>query len=284
MNIIEKVQKNLDHFSKSEKKVADVVLTSPDHVIHLSIAAMAKLANVSEPTVNRFCRRVNTKGYPDFKLHLAQSLANGTSYVSRIVEENDDTNVFSHKIIDSTISNLESIKGQLDTQQINKTIDLLIQANRISFFGLGASSIVAKDAQSKFIRFNIPVVCFEDVLLQRMSCINAPDSDVLVLISNTGRTKSQVEIAHIARENGTTVVAITSKGTPLDNAADHSIHLTSTEDTDIYMPMASRIAQMTIIDILATGFTLKRGAGFRENLKKVKNVLQSSRYDKHSQF
>lgn len=46
------------------------------------------------------------------------------------------------------------------------------------------------------------------------------------------------------------------------------------------MPMASRIVQMTIIDVLATGFTLRRGSGFRENLKRVKDVLKDSRYDK----
>ena len=55
----------------------------PITLIHSSIAAMALEANVSEPTVNRFCRSMDTRGFPDFKLHLAQSLANGTPYVNR---------------------------------------------------------------------------------------------------------------------------------------------------------------------------------------------------------
>ena len=72
MNILEKIANELDTFSKSERKVAEVILASPSTVIHASIAALAKQANISEPTVNRFCRRLDTKGYPDFKLHLAQ--------------------------------------------------------------------------------------------------------------------------------------------------------------------------------------------------------------------
>ncbi|MEF1212477.1 transcriptional regulator HexR, partial [Vibrio alginolyticus] len=56
------------------------------------------------------------------------------------------------------------------------------------------------------------------------------------------------------------------------------------EDTDVYMPMASRVVQMTVIDVLATGFTLRRGTGFRENLKRVKDALKDSRYDKLSQY
>ncbi|HCH6143439.1 TPA: transcriptional regulator HexR, partial [Vibrio parahaemolyticus] len=39
-----------------------------------------------------------------------------------------------------------------------------------------------------------------------------------------------------------------------------------------------------VIDVLATGFTLRRGTGFRENLKRVKDALKDSRYDKLSQY
>ena len=52
------------------------------------------------------------------------------------------------------------------------------------------------------------------------------------------------------------------------------------EDTDIYMPMVSRLAQLTVIDVLATGFTLRRGTKFRDNLKRVKEALKESRFDK----
>ena len=34
-----------------------------------------------------------------------------------------------------------------------------------------------------------------------MSCMNCSEDDVVVLISHTGRTKSQVELAQLAREN-----------------------------------------------------------------------------------
>ncbi len=103
MNTLEKVQKNLPHFSKSERKVAEVILASPQTAIHSSIATLAKMADVSEPTVNRFCRRLDTKGFPDFKLHLAQSLANGTPYVSRHVEEDDTPESYTTKIFESSI-------------------------------------------------------------------------------------------------------------------------------------------------------------------------------------
>ena len=215
---------------------------------------------------------------------MAQSLANGTPYVNRHVDEQDGPKEYTNKIFESTMAALEVARQSVDINAVNRVVDLLTQAKRISFFGLGASSAVAKDAQNKFIRFNIPITCFEDIVMQRMSCINCSDNDVIVLISHTGRTKSQVEIANLARENGATVIAITAKDSPLDKASSLSISLDVPEDTDVYMPMASRVVQMTVIDVLATGFTLRRGSGFRENLKRVKESLRDSRYEKYSQF
>lgn len=282
MNTLEKIQKNLDNFSKSERKVAEVIIASPQTAIHSSIATLAKMADVSEPTVNRFCRRLDTKGFPDFKLHLAQSLANGTPYVNRNVEEDDGPDAYTSKIFESTMACLDVAKNSLDPMQINRSVDLLTQAKKISFFGLGASASVAHDAQNKFFRFNIPIVCFDDIVMQRMSVINSTDGDVVVMISHTGRTKSLVEIARMARENGATVIGITAKDSPLDRECSLSICLDVPEDTDIYMPMASRVVQMTVIDVLATGFTLRRGAGFRENLKRVKESLKDSRFSKEN--
>lgn len=280
MNILEKITQHNSLFSKSERKVAEIILANPQTAIHSSIATLAKMSGVSEPTVNRFCRRLDTKGYPDFKLHLAQSLANGTPYVNRHVEENDGPDEYTKKIFESTMASLEVARQSVDINTINRAVDLLTQAQKISFFGLGASASVAHDALNKFFRFNVPVVYFEDILMQRMSCMNCGEEDVVVLISHTGRTKSLVEIAQIARGNDATVMGITSKGSPLAKECNIVLSLEVPEDTDMYMPMASRIAQLILIDILATGFTLRRGNKFRENLKRVKDTLRGSRFDK----
>ncbi|RLM09392.1 MurR/RpiR family transcriptional regulator [Gibbsiella quercinecans] len=280
MNTLEKIQSHLELLSKSERKVAEVILASPQTAIHSSIATLARMADVSEPTVNRFCRRLDTKGFPDFKLHLAQSLANGTPYVNRNVEENDSVDAYTSKIFESVMACLDAVKTNLDIAAINRAVDLLSQAKKISFFGLGASAAVAHDAMNKFFRFNIPVVYLDDIVMQRMGCMNSGEGDVVVLISHTGRTKNLVELAHLARENDATVIAITSRDTPLAHEATLALLLDVPEDTDVYMPMVSRIAQLTLIDVLATGFTLRRGAKFRDNLKRVKEALKESRFDK----
>ena len=280
MNILELIQRNTETFSKSERKVAEVILELPQEAIHSSIAKLALLANVSEPTVNRFCRRLNTKGYPDFKLRLAQCIANGTPYINRNINPDDTPKIYTEKIFESTMACLDIAKHSLSAEDVNHAVDVLTQAHKISFFGLGASSIAAHDALNKFFRFNIPTSCFDDIVMQRMSCINSTEGDVFVLISHTGRTKALVEIAQLARKHNAFVIALTTKESPLAAESNLVLSMNVPEDTDIYMPMASRIAQLVLIDILATGFTLRRGEKFQENLKRVKESIRDSRYDK----
>lgn len=280
MNMLEKIQSQMEQLSKSERKVAEVILATPQDAIYSSIATLARHAEVSEPTVNRFCRRLETKGFPDFKLHLAQSLANGTPYVNRNVDENDSVEAYTGKIFESTMASLDQVRQSLDISAVNRAVDLLTQAKKITFFGPGACAAVAHDAMNKFLRFNIPVIYSDDIVMQRMSCMNCCEEDVVVLISHTGRIESLVELAQLAREKDAVVLAITSEGSPLAREATLSLLLDVPEDTDIYMPMISRLAQLTVIDVLATGFTLRRGAKFRDNLKRVKEALKESRFDK----
>jgi len=101
---------------------------------------------------------------------------------------------------------------------------------------------------------------------------------VIVLISYTGRTRETVEIAQHARTNGATVIGITMPGSPLAEVCTVVIEVTAPEDTEVYMPMSSRIIHLTVIDILATGVTLKRGADFLGHLKKIKESLKPTRF------
>ena len=88
-----------------------------------------------------------------------------------------------------------------------------------------------------------------------------------------------MELAQLARDNDAMVIALTTAGTPLAREATLAI----TGRTGGYRHVHAdglRPAQLTVIDVLATGFTLRRGAKFRDNLKRVKEALKESRFDK----
>ena len=277
-NLLEDIQSRLETLNKSERKVAEAILRDPSAATRYSIAALARAADVSEPTVNRFCRGFSATGFPDFKIRLAQSIATGTPYIGQNVEPDDTVAEFADKIMLSTIASLDKARQALDPKALATAIDYLIQAKQINFFGMGGSASVALDAQHKFFRFNIPVMSYDDALMQRMVAAGSQVGDVIVLISYTGRTKETVEIAQVARENGATVIGITNPDSPLAECCTAVLGVTAPEDTEVYMPMSSRIIHLTVIDILATGVTLKRGKDFLSHLKKIKESLKATRF------
>lgn len=267
-------------FRKSEAKVAQVILKDPDSAVSSSIAKLAKAAGVSEPSVNRFCTNLGCKGFPDFKIQLARSIAQGVSFIGNNVSLDDDTNTIADKIFDASIATIKAAKDSIDRGALDKAIDTLAQAKKIEFYGLGASGSVAMDAQHKFFRLNIPVVAHVDIMMQRMSAAATQIGDVIVFISNTGRTKQITEAADIAKQAGASTIGITTPDTPLAEFCDIVLDIDPHDDTDHYTPTTSRLAHLVVIDILATGVALKRGPKFAEHLKAIKDALIASRHPK----
>tara|TARA_B100000767_G_C19755041_1_gene532575 strand:+ start:211 stop:1080 length:870 start_codon:yes stop_codon:yes gene_type:complete len=276
-NLLERLSTQQEQLNRSERKVAKVIAADPQSATRMSIAALAELAQVSEPTVNRMCRSFGLKGYPDFKLELAQSMARGTPYVSQSVNQNDSSAQYTDKIFTSTMASLDAARQQVDSKAIERAVDYLSQAQQICFCGMGASGAVAQDALHKFFRFNIPVVAHNDYLMMRMTAAAAKRGDVLVLLSFTGRTKEMLEVARIGRVAGALVISITAPDSPLAHESSLVLGVESPEDTDVYMPMQSRMIQLTLIDVLATGVILRRGEDFHSHLKAIKQSLTGTR-------
>lgn len=277
-NLVNIITDALPGLNKSERKVAEAILSDPESATGSSIASLAKRANVSEPSVNRFCKRFNTAGFPDFKLKLAKSLVSGVRFVNRNVDPNDAVESYTPKIFDSTINDLALIRDSIDHSVVNAVVDQLIQAKRVYFFGLGTSGSVARDAENKFFRFNLPVSFHDDVLMMRMLASTGSAGDVFFVISHTGRTKEIIDIAEIASNNGATVIALTSSSSPLTAVSSIALEVDVPENTDEYMAMTSRIVHLVVLDVLATGFTLRRGPDFLPHLEKIKNSLKPTRY------
>ena len=281
-NLINIITDALPGLNKSETKVALVILADPDAATSSSIATLAKKASVSEPSVNRFCKRFDATGFPDFKLKLAKSLVSGIRFVNRNVNPDDDVTSYTPKIFDRTINDLALVRDKISHTVVNNVVDKLIQAKRIYFFGLGTSGSVARDAENKFFRFNLPVSFHDDVLMMRMLASTGTTGDVFFVISHTGRTKEIIDVVQIARENGATIIALTSPGSPLAAISSISLDVDVPENTDEYMPMTSRIVHLVILDVLATGFTLRRGPDFLPHLEKIKNSLLPTRLKKEN--
>ncbi len=277
LNQLRRVHRAIPELSPAERRVADVVLDSPQEVAELSIMSLAKRASVSEPTIVRFCRNVGCDGFQDFKRQLTQSLAAGFTYLNMDIESGDGAAVFKQKVFDSTISTLMSVRDRLDETAIERAVQALASARRIEFYGFVASGAVAMDAQHKFFHFSVPCVAYTDPHMQRMSAAALGPEDVAVAISHTGRTTELIASVEIARSTGATIIGVTDPDSPLAKLCTLVVGVAVPENTDLYMPTLSRIAHLLVIDVLAVGVALRGGEGTAARLRRMKSVLHDCR-------
>ncbi len=278
--MLNKIEALLDNLRRSERKVADLVLARPNHVVNMSMAELAKGAGVSEPTVLRFCRAVGCSGFQNMKMRLIGDLARTIPFVHRDVQMWDPVSEISSKIFDRTISTLMRVKSQVDGDVLEKASQLLSESSRIEFFGSGASGLVAMDAQNKFFRLGVPCNACCDHHTQGMIAAILKEDAVVVAFSTTGSSKSLLRNVQLASASGASVIAITSPGSPLAETASVAITIDIEEDTQIQTPMTSRIIHLMLVDILMVSCALKLGPGATRHMERAKASLEDQHLPK----
>ncbi|WP_028468185.1 transcriptional regulator HexR [Neptunomonas japonica] len=276
-NLLKSITDALPKLRKSEQKVADFVLANPQEVIHMRIVDLASEANVSEPTVVRFCRALHYDGFQDFKLTLAQGLASNPNFEQFALDSKDTVSEFKQKIFDSMIGNLIDIRDKLDAETLENAIDALVKAKRIEFYGFGASAAVCSDAQHKFYRLQISAAAYSDPHMQTISAVSMSAGDVVVAVSQTGRTKDLLHTVKLVKETGATVITLCPGNTLLADLADIAIHIDVEEDKDLSTLMSSRVLHLVAIDVLAVGVAMRLGPALLDHLKTIKRSLRSLR-------
>lgn len=272
--LLDSIQTQLGSLSKSERKVALAVLAHPELTVAENITALAKSAQVSEPTVVRFCRSLGYDGWHEFKLKLAQSLALAMPGATESPAQDDLAADLVNKICSRSINTLLDLRNQLKPDTIQRALDILVQSNKIEFYGQGSSGIIAADAQHKFFRSGVPTVAYADPHIHSIAATLLTEGDTVVAISQRGNSTSLLRSVELARNGGASIIALAPSGTPLAALATVLIPIDISFNIDPYTPISARLAHLVVIDILAVGLALKRGPEFRKKMQGAQKSLQ----------
>lgn len=250
-----RIESHLDALKPAEKKVAEYILKNSPETIRLSITKLAENVGVSEATIVKFCQHIGYSGYQELKIMLAQS--NDESEKEHIygeIEADDSANIIVEKIFQIYQHSFNSTKKFLLNADVTACVQLILTAERLFFFGYGASGIVALDAEQKFKRIDHIAEALIDSHSQKTVAALFTEKDLVIAISDSGRTKELIGSVKVAKQAGAKIVGITSNlGSPLTQSADQVL-LTSSKETPFRgSALASRMAQLAVIDVLFLG-------------------------------
>ncbi|MFD0677454.1 MULTISPECIES: MurR/RpiR family transcriptional regulator [unclassified Paenibacillus] len=271
--ILTAIREQLETMNRKEKEIAAYILDQSQQVTQMGITELAQQSGSSTATISRFCKLFHFSGYTEFKVKLAAELAQQPieqSYqdivagnpLTRIVEAMEANHVRS--ITDTT--------RLLDMKQLEKAIDALKQARQIDIYGVATSGLVAQDFYQKLIRIGKRAVTFSDPHMAVTSASNLTPDDLAIGISYSGETSETIAAFKCASENGATTISLTKFGSnKLASLADISLFTSTLEEGMRRGDMASRIAQLHIIDILFVGLISEQ---FHDLVPRLENSFQ----------
>ncbi len=253
-----KIRSLLPGLARAEQRVAKVVLENPGTVARRSITEVAEAAGTSETTVTRFCKAIGVGGYPELRIALAADTARTAARADHDLGGDigpaDDLAQVVGKVAFADARAVEETAEQLDVATLQAVVDAVAGARRVDVYGFGASAFVAFDLQQKLHRIGRTCFAWNDTHIALTSAAVLGGDDVAVGISHTGSTVETVEALRVAREHGATTAALTNfPRSPISEVSDHVLTTAARETTFRSGAMASRIAQLTVVDCLFIG-------------------------------
>src|SRR5699024_4921814 len=167
----------------SERKLASYILEYPRESIAMTATELGKNSTTSGAAVIRLCKSLNLKGFHELKIRVAGDLQKTIQVGFQDIEPNETPMSIIEKMTNNSIHTIRETAELLSIGELGRAIDILKKARKISFIGVGASSIIAQDAEQKFLRINKTAYAFEDMHMATTLVANAEKDDVVVGIS-----------------------------------------------------------------------------------------------------
>ena len=265
-----------DEMGKSEKRVADWLLSRPGEVLPYSITELAELSQSSEATIVRFSKRLGFSGYQELKLSLAQD--HESRVVSPTITPTDSCFEILEKVCNEAYLSLERTKRLLVADAMTAAADAISSARKCVLIGLGSSASVAGDAANKFLRAGCNAYAYGDTHMQAIAINQLGEGDCVVGISQTGSSKDIVDGLRLARSRGATTVAVTgTERSPIIRQGD-IVLLTDTEEIRHgSLGLNSHISRLMVLDALCYYIAYRNGEKVTVPLRENELALESKR-------
>lgn len=260
-SVMVKFREYLKQASSTEQEVINYLLENPEESAEMSIRELSKKTFVSPSTITRLCRKAGFEQYKEFQKCLLYENAIRKEAVDELnceIQKDDSSEKLVDKIIYKSILSLENTKSLVDIEVLEQCVDLLHKSEKIVFFGMGASLLVAKDAYLKFLRVNKICLVNEEFHTQIVSAKTMTKKDVAIVVSYSGMTKEVLECVKILKNSKVPIIAITSfHESPLSKLADYCLYVTATEFDFQTGKLGSRLSQLVVIDMLYVSYVQK---------------------------
>jgi RpiR family carbohydrate utilization transcriptional regulator len=272
---VSKIEQNYSRLEGSVRQVADTLLRSPGEWVGRSISELARESGVSEATVVRFVRNLGYPGYRAFALELARSTETARPIAQDTSSETGASGLAGivKKVFEEESRALAEASKTLKNEVLEKAIRALVSARQVYCYAVGNSGLLAGAAEYRFVRLGINCISIRDPIQMAIQTSLLSPKDVVLAFSQTGRNRDAVDGLLLARQAGATTIGITSEpGSPLVRASDIPLVLFDLNTEAQGSLLDARVAEITLIDALATCVAAQKKLPAKEAIRVDKQI------------
>ena len=274
---ISRINAAIDALPAAERSIAEYVLTHYNEIGDCSCQNLAELTETSPATVVRFCRRIGYSGFNEFKISLTRKWLDQSAGIYDI-RDSDTASEVKQKVLIFNKHVIDVLFETLDENALAKAAERIRHAGRILITGDGGAGSTAKVAYEVFMQLGLRCEYVEDIFHQIIVIGQMGPGDVLIAISNSGRTRNTIENTIQAKKRGVTTIGIIGMPkTPIEQYLDVELMTNVFSDDMFSDSIASRLCDLSTVSVLYS--LLLRTADPEEVLDgdKLRNALDAKR-------
>ena len=263
-------------FTAAEKKLADYILSAQDCISRMSISQLASACSVADATVSRFCRRLGYKGYPDFKLAIANASIHRLedNPLSGEITREDTLEAISQKLLNASAMAMVQTREVLNLDAVAEAAAVLRESTSVLCMGQGGSMLIASEAAHLFSTISGKFRPVSDSHMQAMAAVMMEPTDSILFYSYSGSTLAMLDTLKTAKERGSKVILVTRfPNSPGAALADIVLQCGANENPLQSGSVPARIAQMYLTDILFSEYTRKNLDEAKERRNRIAQAL-----------
>lgn len=248
LHIIDIIENSLDSMTGLEREIAHYFLNSTNIQEDLSSLQVTKQLHISQAALTRFAKKCGFKGYREFKFQYQQQTTSSEPEVPSL----------GHDLSRRVLRNYTQLRMQteevIDEDKLQRIATLIEDADRVYFFGIGSSGLVARDMKLRFMRLG--VVCEaltdQDGFAWTTSIL---DKNCLVIgFSLSGQTQSIIDSLIDAKNMGAKTVLVTGQPQKVQKDFTEILAVALQSKPEFILRISAQFPMLLMIDLIYAFF------------------------------
>ena len=277
--ISDRIQERLDDLTRAERQLALSILENYPASGLGPLAALAKSAQVSVPTVARMVQKLGFKGYPEFQADLRDELgaiAKGPIAKHETWAGAAPSEHILNRFTEAVIDNIRNTMAHVDPVAFDEACALVADQKRHLYIAGGRIT----HTLAEYLFMHLQVIRPNLTHVQSTSntwphyLLNAQEGDVFVIFDVRRYENNTLKMAELARERGAKIVLFTDQWrSPVHRMAD--VSLTS----QIIVPSAwdSATATMLLLESMIAAIQTLNWEQTKDRMQELEGIFDKTK-------